>query len=222
MLLMSGMTGIPGMEGRWKKRQRPYQPPHVVGAKAFAANRISVRRRLHKAFFAWFAVNRHRFAIDLKIEKRVDEWVEVSFVGINPAITAHLSAQVHEMEILVEFPNEDANILLDFWALPMSVPGGYIDRSLLPEYRELLPSRERIWELGIFEPFIEWINGTLAKAYWVELRGKRDYWSDVRLLMTADPGAPEAGNGKTADEYRFVMPCRTDTSPRVAHADHEQ
>ncbi len=209
MFLLPGITGLNGPTGPWKKRQRPCLPPHVAGAKALAANKVKARRKLHKAFLRWFAENRHRFAIDIKIEKRLDEWIEFGFVGINPAIRAYLMARSGDLEVRVEYGNQSWDIIADFCAWPEAVKDGYLDSSLLEEARQVLPSRRVIWELGIFKPLLDWVNGPLALANWIEMRGEHNRWSNATLLMTAEPDTVEDESiDKTDGAFHLMLPCR--------------
>lgn len=208
MMLMSDVTGISCEGGPWKRRHRPFNPPHVVSPKAFSRNKVKARHRLHKAFLHWFAENRHRFTLELKIEKRLDDWIEFTFVGIDPAIRACLSAHNQEMEVRFEPKGTEWDFIGEFWAWASPVPGGYIDTSLLDNCRQLRPSRKAIWEHGIFEEFLTWVNDTLAHAHWAELTGEPGRWSRARLIMTPEADDPGGDDTVKPYGYRVLVPCR--------------
>ena len=181
MLLSSTFTGIEATPDRnRKKREAPDAPPHVVRPKAVWGGKVKARRRLQREFFHWLAANRERFSIGLRIEKRTDRVVAWSFHGINPVISGVLS---HDISIFAGDGDDWWDIIADFWAQPKKVEGGYIDVSLLKEYQRLVPDRQKLWRDGIFEPFIEWVNETLAKAQQLEVLEGLAGWSNARLLM---------------------------------------
>ena len=220
MLLMPALTGITGDWGPWKKHERPFKPPHVASQKVLDSGRVKARRRILKEFFRWYVSNRHRFAFKLQLEQRVDEWVEFSFIGLNPAITATFVARSGEIEVRIKHDWQGGSyqswdIIGNSWAWPEKVAGrrGYIDVSLLEKYRKLRPSRLAIWTHGIFEDFLVWVNEKLANAYGIELRGERDMWSDGKLILHSEIEAyrAEHGEGASTDidgSYRQLVPCR--------------
>ena len=213
MMLGSSITGIYEQSGPWKKHERPYNPPYLVGAKAFSQSRVKSRRKVHREFWRWFAKNRHRFLVDIKLERRFDEWFEFSFVGFNAAITGRFMGRHQEIEIWIKHQGETVDNLTNFYAWPKSLPGGgYYDESLLKEYQVWQPSRLKIWELGIYEDFLRWVNGTLAVAHWLEIQGEDGQWGGARLIMTEDytPDV-ELGSGY----YRLYLPCRSGSAPAV-------
>jgi hypothetical protein len=203
MLLGSDVTGIYCSAANVKKRQRPDLPPHLFGAKALPQKKVKARSHLHKTFFRWLADNQHRFSLDIVFEKRTDRCVTFSFGGINPAISAHL---YHDISVFAGPDDECWDIIVCFEASPKPVPGGYRDPYLLDEYQRLFPDRESAWVDLMFEPFLQWVNDSLAKAHWLEAWIKSTGSSWAKLLMEKEPSTENEMEGYR----RILLPCHTD------------
>ena len=208
MQLLPEITGLWGYGGPRKRHCQPHEPPHLVSSKAVAAGRVGSRRKVHKLFWQWLVCNRHRFLIDLKVEQREDRWIDFSFVGINPALTACFLGRQQEIEIWVTLDGERVDNIFSAYAWPKRVADGYIDVSLLEEYRVLRPSREEIWTLGIYEDFLAWVNEDLAPARWIEISGERDRWSSAKLSKSEQAPPPNDGGETSEGMFHIVLPCR--------------
>ena len=127
------------------------------------------RRRYHKAFLRWHAANEDRFAIGLEWLGRDDASLEIGFRGISRVITAAVVRG--DESVAVNWDGTFWDIIGCFEAIPRRVPGGYVCDLRGEDTREVHPSREDIWRIEIFEPFLEWVNGDLAIAEAVIVSG---------------------------------------------------
>jgi hypothetical protein len=120
------------------------------------------RRRLHRAFLDWLAVNGERLAIPLRIIERRDREIRLGFERATPAL--EVSVTTWEINILVIWQGEWWDMLISFEALLKQVPGGYRCRLCLPEAQRVWPSREALWLDHLFDPFLDWVNTELVHA----------------------------------------------------------
>ena len=144
------------------------------------------RRRLHRAFLNWLAVNHDRFAIPLRIIEREDRFIRLGLVGIIPAL--EVSVTTWEINLVVRWQGDWWDMLISFEALPKRVAGGYHCNLCVPEAKQLWPSREAIWLDHLFNPLLEWVNTELAVAHRLglyETEGGGVRWA--KLLEAAVP-----------------------------------
>ena len=171
MIISGIISGVPAHLGPLKKHERPFSPPHIVGTRALAANRVKARRRFHKEFFRWFAQNHDRFAVGLQLVMRVDEFAEFKFVGFHPGLSLMVDRK-NELSVTFEHHGYFWDVIKEFWAYPRRVPGGYLDVSLLDEFRTVMPSKRHIFKVGIFESLLSWVNETLVNIAGIEVHGE--------------------------------------------------
>lgn len=180
------------------------------------------RRMIQRAFLTWLEENRPRFAIEIKLGRRTDDVQEFAFVGINSAISGVLTTW--EIEVFASHEDECWDFLLDVDAEPKRVPGGYVCDLCPPESRPVFPNRPALWTTELFEPFLEWVNDSLAKAKWLALYGNPDYATWARLLGDDDaPAQALSGGGfllnysalvegqappEKLEERRLLLSCR--------------
>jgi hypothetical protein len=127
------------------------------------------RRRYHKAFFQWYAANAEKFAIKLELLKRTDSSLEIGFCNLNRVVTACVSGE--DISIPIVWNDTFWDVLQWFEASPKRAAGGYVC-DLCPENdRPVYSSREEIWRIEIFEPFLTWVNDDLANAKGVSVSG---------------------------------------------------
>ena len=65
------------------------------------------------------------------------------------------------------------------------------------ESRPVFPDRPALWTDHLFEPLLEWVNESLAKAKWLALYGSPDYGTWARLLPDDLPSEALPGGGLT-------------------------
>lgn len=151
------------------------------------------RRPIQRAFLNWLEENRPRFAVEIKLGRRTDTVQQFAFAGINSAISGILST--YEISVFVMRPGDCWDFLLDLDAEPKRVPGGYVCDLCPPESRSVFPNRPALWTDHLFEPFLEWVNESLAKAKWLALHGGPDYATWARLLPDDPPSQALPGGG---------------------------
>lgn len=124
------------------------------------------RRRIQRAFIAWLYANKHRFSYKLQIHRRTDRIIEMSFAGINPAVTAILARSI---DIPVILHNECMDLLASFETDPARDATGYYCALYTACDRQYFATREALWITEIFEPFLDWVNKELAAANFLEI-----------------------------------------------------
>lgn len=171
---------------------------HPIAIRAPAARctpwprRWHCRRRFHKAFLHWYTTNEDKFAIKLELLKRTDWSLDIGFCQIGRVVTAELG--IDEINILIVWNGTFWDMLQCFEAIPKRVPGGYVC-NLCPEHdRSIYPSREAIWRIEIFEPFLAWVNDDLANAEAVAVSGDPDRTTWARLVEGANGRLPQVGD----------------------------
>jgi hypothetical protein len=130
---------------------------------------VKPRRKWQRNFSEWYCANAHRFSIHLQLLERTDKVLIVGFCGL----TRVLSARVTRDEILVwiEWYDVSWDIILDLETFPTRVPNGYVCCRCPEDTRQTFPSVTALREDEVFEPFLKWVNETLANATAVSLSG---------------------------------------------------
>lgn len=151
------------------------------------------RPRIQRHFLDWLKTNQSRLAIPLSLQSRTDRQMTFSLVGLTPAIEVTLT---DEIGIHVIREKEWWDALLFFEAWPVKKEAGFICQYCEPEFIVPYPSREALWTDHMFEPFLDWVNETLAKMRWLSLSQTEDgggRWADLHTEWTP------------ADQYRVSM-----------------
>jgi hypothetical protein len=165
---------------------------------------LRARRRIHRAFLEWMQENRHRFLVPVVIRHRTDRAIELSFAGYNLCLSACLSDW--SIDVPVNWQGQCWDLLCSFESAASPVEGGYHCLLCSPEERQLFGSRDELWIAEVFDPFLEWINETLAQSSWIALY-------DFGGMTVAKPCKvqPETCAGLIA-----MLPCRSNTYPHNA------
>jgi hypothetical protein len=102
------------------------------------------------------------------------------------------------------------DFLLDMDTEPRRVPGGYVCDLCPSEPRPVFPNRPALWTDHLFEPFLEWVNESLAKAKWLALYGSPP-------IDNPRPSMTSKGYG-TAFSNQAIPPARSPfrATPREA------
>jgi hypothetical protein len=125
---------------------------------------ISGRRRIQRAFHAWYRANQHKFLLQLDFTRRSDHKISFGFVGIDRTIYACLRDRDLSVYVAAPQSKEIVDMLISLDVSPKRVPGGYICTSCDPDTRLTFPTREAVWIQDLFEPFLKWVNEHLAPA----------------------------------------------------------
>ena len=89
-----------------------------------------------------------------------------TFEGITPSLEITLT---HDIGVHAMKNGEWWDALLFFEARPVKTEEGYICRYCKPEYIHPYPTRKALWIDHMFEPFLDWVNGTLPQMQWLSL-----------------------------------------------------
>lgn len=136
-----------------------------------------------EAFLAWFREKPNRFKLPVSVGAVTSTRIEMRVQGIHPAI--YTSIEDHsEINVYVEWEGVGWDQLLWLFADETRGPGdvGWIDDSVLPEFRVIHPTREALWRENVFEDLLRWINEELAHATHLAMWGSADDATWARLV----------------------------------------
>ena len=131
-----------------------------------------VRRQIQRAFFNWLHDNHSAFKHPLKIIRRTDHVIEMTFVGITPAVRAIMTWCI---DIPAYKGVRCMDLLASFEAEPIRGKNGYYCGLCPQEERGSYASRDEIWRDEIFNPFLIWVNNQLATASYIEFYEQPSY-----------------------------------------------
>ena len=182
------------------------------------------RRRLHRAFLHWLALNHDRFTLPLELLERRDRFIRLGFTGITPAL--EVGVTTWEINLAALWQDEWWDHLISLEALPCRVAGVYHCHLCMPEAKRLWPNREALWLDHLFNPLLEWVNTELAVAHQLglyETEGGGVRWAKLLGAVAPEDDAP--GHRDTAAAfcnrpYRFINQCpgAAHMSNRLTHA----
>jgi len=136
-----------------------------------------------RAFDDWLSDAGPHLAIELRVDKKCSESIEVGFVGINTAIEAFIeygeTDAFFELQVFVDWEGSNWDTILMLDCEPVRRADGYVCDLCPPEDQKVFPSREALWRDHLFEPFLEWVNEDLATADVIYL------WSSPGKGMTS-------------------------------------
>ena len=169
------------------------------------------RRRLprpwiQRAFLRWLEEASARLAVPILLGRRTDRSWGLAFGGgTTPALSGALWR--HQLLIYADWEGTSWDLVLCLEVAVRRTSAGYVDLWVRPEYREPYPTREALWREEVFEPFLRWVNETLApalflgvwrtekEATWAKLLGPKDMaHPDVPRAYALLPARDEAGN----------------------------
>ncbi|MFC7478460.1 hypothetical protein ACFQS7_29340 [Dankookia sp. GCM10030260] len=167
---------------------------------------MAVRPRIQRCFVAWLEEARPRLAAQPRILRRDDLRLRMSFAGLTPVIGATLSR--YDIDVCVEWREVLWDFVYSEYVAVRGRRGAYVCAACAPEARAFYPSREALWQGHLFEPFLKWVNGTLAPASRVVLYAGDGWQQD-------EPGWSAARLWREGDNPRFlegavaVLPLRS-------------
>lgn len=145
-----------------------------------------VRSRIEKAFIGWYREYEKQWQLPLLLLCRKDGQMSFTMQGLSPNICIHLHAW--EFGVYAEWQGECWDLLISYSAFSEPTENGYFDIFTMPDYREIYPTRERLWYAELFEPMMNWINNQLLPAKWVGLyKCKGGWWAE--MIEAPDPAA---------------------------------
>ncbi len=123
--------------------------------------------------------------------ERTDLVWSFAFVGVTGLVCGWINT--FEMTVAARWGDEAWDPILDLDAYPLRVEGGIICRICRPS--ALFESRTALWADHLFEPFLAWVNDTLAPSPWLELTGTADNGATSARLCRDLP-EEEAARGR--------------------------
>jgi len=142
------------------------------------------RRKFHRAFATWYSRNAHRFAVKLYFKLRTDNFIICGFVEVTQAIIVSISGDGINMPI--NWQDQHWDLLGWFDAPAAHSEKGYFNLLTEPEHRSYYSTRIELWEKESFEPFLDWVNTTLATSKCLCLFD-HDGGSSARFYAEAPP-----------------------------------
>jgi hypothetical protein len=132
--------------------------------------KLKSRRRLFRSFDRWYKANEKDFLIKLRFLKRTDERIDFSFVGV----TSIVKGCIFQDEIAIEviWSDESWDFLMWIETYPIRIACGFVCSECDPEVRPIVPTREMLWRIELFDEFRDWVNHTLAAASQLHIKGE--------------------------------------------------
>ena len=133
------------------------------------------------AFLDWLDAARDRILLPVSAQITSPAKTTVHLRGVHPAIAISLQDHGH-FASWVEYDGMcwDSWLWLD--VIERRVAGGWVNDSLIEEYRVVHPTMELLWTADIFEPLLTWINGDLSRATHIALWGEVDRCTEAYLV----------------------------------------
>lgn len=136
-----------------------------------------------QAFSTWFREERTRFTLPASVGAVTSTRTELRIQGMHPAI--YISIEDHpEINVHVGWEGIGWDQLLWLFASEKRCRDrvGWIDDSVLPDFRVIFPTREALWRVNMFEELLIWINEDLANATHLAMWGSADDATWARLV----------------------------------------
>ena len=142
------------------------------------------RPKIQRKFLSWFSESRHLFSTPLSISKHTKKLIELKFTDAESLIRVTLTS----WEINVSFHWKDTfwDFLICFEAIPELKRGYYVCSLCDDAERDFYISREVLWQLHLFEPFLEWVNNKLTIAPWIEVDGQEGESTFAKLVGSSE------------------------------------
>jgi hypothetical protein len=118
-------------------------------------------------FLNWLKANRSRFVVEPRIMKIKGQNIQGYFSGVTPAIRF----QVWKGGIVVDvfWEKKCWDLIGDFDIAERRSGQGFFCALCLPEAVRYFPAKEALWTAHAFEPFLAWVNKTLAVSRWLAI-----------------------------------------------------
>lgn len=139
-----------------------------------------------KAFADWLDVNQPRFALAVKLKMGKSGSVSVELSNQPACLRIH--ANRINLGVWVHWDAITWDALLDLDVLAVRTRQGYRCR-LCEEAVQFWPDLELLWADHLFEPFLQWINASYAKAQAITLLGNAATCTTAQLYRYGQPQA---------------------------------
>ena len=142
------------------------------------------RPKIQREFLSWFSESRHLFSTPLSISKHNKKLIELKFTDAESLIRVTLTS----WEINVSFHWKDTfwDFLICFEAIPELKRGYYVCSLCDDAERDFYICREALWQLHLFEPFLDWVNNKLTQTQWIEIYGQEGKSTAAKLIGSSE------------------------------------
>ena len=143
----------------------------------------SIRPRIYREFLRWYQKNRHRFDVPLVLLQRRDRNIKLVFSGVSSVIYASFGRcdDYANLLVMVEWDGKVWDLPLSLHTLVRRSDEGVICHYHKSDPMKIYPNRAALWREYLFEPFLEWVNASLAPDKWVGLYGEDRCFTWARL-----------------------------------------
>lgn len=126
---------------------------------------------IHRCFAEWHDANADRFLVPVRRGDFTEGSLRLDLPGLGLENTLYAALQDSEITVYAAVEGEcwDLLVSLDL-VVPERVAGGWVCRHCVRgatstgHAPKLYGSREDLWRDHLFEEFLDWVNGTLARA----------------------------------------------------------
>lgn len=136
------------------------------------------RRRIQRAFLAWFKESRGRLKLPFRITERDDDIIMLEFARSGLSVLPLLNH--HGLSVALRWQGGSECLALWNEARTRLTDKGYeCKQSADPEewgpevyvHKDIrtYPKREDVWRVHLFEVFLDYVNNTLTKFPWIEV-----------------------------------------------------
>lgn len=121
----------------------------------------------HHLFLHWLKSNRLRFPFEPQILAVSRRSVRGQFIGVTSAIQFVLTQS--GIVISAQWTGQCWDLISEFDVAERQTDQGYYNGLVLAEWITYYPTREALWRLESFEPFLTWCHKTLAISQFLAL-----------------------------------------------------
>ena len=159
---------------------------------------MGVRPRIQRCFLGWLKEVEPRLDLPLRQICRTDQALVLGFKGVTPALSITLSR--YDPNVWVNWRGTCWDAIFSEYVSAQRTPEGCLCAACPGDMRKLWPSREVLWREHLFEPFLKWVNGTLAHSEMLAMYGEESgrTWAFLRSTEQLEHLA----------EAQFVVPVR--------------
>lgn len=141
-------------------------------------NKFHARRRIQRAFLAWFKESRRQLKVPFRITKRCREYIRLEFTRSGLTVEGFLNAKGLHVGLSWQ-DGMSYGVLWNEARTQLTSHGYQCRQSCDPEEwgpevyvhkdRQTYPRREDVWRVHLFEVFLDYVNNTLTQFQWIEI-----------------------------------------------------
>lgn len=135
---------------------------------------------VQRAFITWLGHSKNLLSTPLTVTKQSNQYTELTFTKTNSMISALLSSR--EISVNFRLNNSVLDDIIYFKVMPELHNDYYICSLRYPDDETYYASKEALWEVRLFEPFLSWVNNSLTTMPWIEINENDRNHPKVKLL----------------------------------------